>query len=1166
MMKTINRIVTFLSLLFLLQLASCMPDSLTKFDEDTVAEDVSGGTVEVVDNSDGTLTSISITQVQGDNIILQVDNSNNFTVGDEINVSSSAAIAVGTNSLGTIIAVTEDDNGAEYLTVTLDSTAAIPSEYFQVGYFVDNCNLGYGACSATSLGAAEIQLVGFYINESSSFSKTFNPIASNTAMDFTYTVSPSLPNSIRVDTNVAGDNTDDAIESPVGPFRIDSDSFSDEPYVFTVSVTNFGLALDETETQNVSVLITGRIPGDATGGATGDNGTRPPTAAGFARYQFLRLSSNSNRFYRGSRISINTNDDNRIVTGRVLMKDDSNGILVEATHLIRENSGIDNTSKFYANETMFEDYVFLYVDSITDMDVNDVITSSSGVSAVIESVDSENNLIYARKIVGGDFAVGESITEDDVTLTTTIVTTFSDRTVVNGVLQVGDASNFAIGSTLSTAAGDTAMVMATDTTANNIFILHLSGTFSDGEAIDNTQTFVASETTINSVIGPIIDITTAGGSNTSSGVDFREGSLVSSSNGATQRGAGFAVAGTDMTSNSLVVQVENFNTGDSFDVGNNLDDYTQTNITLGSPYTVSSVDLSNLVIAYVDEPVDIAPHVRGSFSIVQISPSVLPAGLTLDTSLGRITGTPTEPTSLRDYTVTFSIPGEAPVSYTFPIVVYSQFEITQVTDNGSSYLLHKEGRGLAASRCKIFGPQVIDDPSDAQFGNSILSYNDVYCRLEAGEQDLYKEGIKFNIKSGGGMCEFVQYNPYSFKIVPRESTNATYVRYNNFNDVNTCTSVTTSIDAAPYITPADLTGSQIPTTGRSFDATYCESGGDCIADNTPSSNDNDSGFCRNNHSALTDGTFTYPNADSGSYELVTVTCSVVDSGLGSCNCDATISNVSCGGNSSSAIGGAINDVAAIDKNTSNSIIYPAFNSLLEEIDVVGPINSSASGNYRIANYVRNNACYSSAVGNSYHIEDSVAIGATNFSTTWESFSDVNDPFGGSDLNQFYGFECLNAAGDLKARIRLQVRDWDRTFIPETTGVEELAPATLMDDSTTSCFGSNCNNRNDFDDIIGTNFTTCGTPIAMTADATVDVDLTLGSHLITANGADTFDADNYRRGTKIIVGAGGAQGELHFVVEEYIDSQTLKVTTPSPQEATNLDVQFYDGYRYPLEGF
>lgn len=1159
-MKTIKLI---LLTLLLTTLASCMPDSLTKFEEDGAQRDISGGSSGVAEDN-GSLTGISISQQQGDILILEVDNIDSFSVGDNINVSSLAASAVGHNNFANIIAITRQEDGDLFLIVTLGLATAIPDTYVEVGNFIDNCVSGYSSCGSTSVGAAQIEFIGFYVSPTASFSKTLNSIVSSTAMDLTYSIDPPFPNSIQLDANTLGDNSDDAIESPVGPFRMETGERTGYTYTITASITNFGSALDATETAQTSVFITGNIPGTNVNedDSANLNGTMVPTAASMARYQFLRLEANSQRFYRGSRISINTIDNTSAVVGKVLLTDDSDGILVEATGDIGPGHGIDNTAKFYSNETIVKSYEYWYVESVTDFDIGDTITTSSGDIAIIEDKTVDTNRLYVL-IQNGDFEIGELITEDDVSTTTTLRSS-ENRAYVSGVLEVGDTTPFTVGGSVTTAAGDKALVVAKDDTDDLLYIMHLNGTFSENEAIDNEDTFSGSVTTITAIVGPIINLTLAtnvGASTarTSSQIDFREGSLVSSSAGATQRGTGYAVVGTDVASDTLVVQVEHFDNDKWFDITNNLDDYTMTNTGLASPHVIDGSDLSQLMIGYVDESIHIEPFILGSFSNASLTPDSLPPGLTFNSATGTISGTPTEPTSKLDYTISFSYPGEPSVSYSFSLVIYNHFEITQVTDDGSSYLLHKEGRGLAGAKCKILGPQVIDDPTDPLYGQSLYGFNDVVCRLEAGEQDLYAEGLKLQIKAGGGMCEFVRYNPFSYQSVPAGTTSATYVKYEDF-DATLCSGSTTgSGEALSGAIFDDTLPADGPLAGRSFGQAYCQSG-DCIADNAiPARFENEDGYCAYDHSKFSNGSRTYPNTDNGSYDLVTVSCEVT---AGDCVCAGVREKYDCDGKKSNGFAGPIRDTA-INVDIENSITYTSFNSLDKKLFLTAPIESGSSGNFRLANYTKRNACYSSTALNLYHIEDSVAVGLSTFSDEWDDFSSENDSLGASDLlNQFYGFECLNASGDVKARIRLQVRDWDRTFVPEIADVEELKPASPMDDSTPSCFGSSCNNRADFDDIIGSDLLACATAPAISLVGAPTVSISAGSHFIDAT-VGTFDETSFQKGTIIYV---GPNEELSFVVERHISPTRIEVTRQSPQTGSALKVEYYNGYRFPLEGF
>lgn len=69
------------------------------------------------------------------------------------------------------------------------------------------------------------------------------------------------------------------------------------------------------------------------------------------------------------------------------------------------------------------------------------------------------------------------------------------------------------------------------------------------------------------------------------------------------------------------------------------------------------------------------------------------------------------------------------------------------------------------------------------------------------------------------------------------------------------------------------------------------------------------------------------------------------------------------------------------------------------------------------------------------------------------YSNVNSPWKLS--NPFYDFECLDSAFDLKARIRLQIREWDRSF-NSTSNIDRLSTqleGTFNSPTTTSLTGS-----------------------------------------------------------------------------------------------------------------
>ena len=87
------------------------------------------------------------------------------------------------------------------------------------------------------------------------------------------------------------------------------------------------------------------------------------------------------------------------------------------------------------------------------------------------------------------------------------------------------------------------------------------------------------------------------------------------------------------------------------------------------------------------------------------------------------------------------------------------------------------------------------------------------------------------------------------------------------------------------------------------------------------------------------------------------------------------------------------------------------------------------------------------------------------------FSNFNSGAPGYQAQPFYTFNCLDAARDLKARIRLQVRDWDRVF---TAGhdIDKTIPSSLMDDSSIDLWGEDFNNQDDGDSYTRRSLNSC----------------------------------------------------------------------------------------------
>ncbi len=798
---------------------------------------------------------------------------------------------------------------------------------------------------------------------------------------------------------------------------------------------------------------------------------KSPSLASLARYQIIRLSSNANRFYRGTRISTPPVASEVVPSGRVLMTIDAdeNGsvdsLLIEGNGDFANNMGVDNTPSYFANEATVVPYIFLYVKDSTDFSVSSSLNSSSGATATIVDKNDDSNVLYV-KVNSGTFAVGDSLSGDGNTTIDNIL----DRHYITDVfLLTTNTNNFDIGEEFTGAtAGDQGIVVAKD--GNYLFVRHLGGTFSQGEII--TDSNGSTTRTIDKIVGPNITINTnVGGGNiqnssntyaSTTAEDFYEGqALTCYTSASAYLTSGFAVAGTDYLNGKVVMQIEDFGSHCEFASNYYIDDISSGSVSSNSGASdandITSIDSSNLMIGYVSDLFYLDAFVKGEVSSATISPEVLPDGLTFDGDTGSISGIPTSPMTGESYTVTFRSSDGQEIAYTFDLVIYNQFEISQKTENASSLHMHREGQGYAASYCRVISPQVIDDISDNRYNDDIYGFNDVICRLEGGEGDFYNNGIEFEITAGAGMCEYVSYTPYSYKPYLGGNSVRTIVEYDSFSDATSCGTGASGTGTAEiggsaiddgYVTVAGLSGGNA-TASRSFGADYCDSG-DCVT------NAETTDVCKYDYSQYNEN---WPNLDEGEITVISVSCEYeeLDDGAGNvdteCDCTYTETVTECGGDATENISGA--KMSSTLDPSEGSIVINAFAGINDSQVIDSPISLQTNNKY-LANYIaledygNANGCYA----NNYHMEEYSTPGVVStHRADWSGYTSATDPLGNSSevnpLSKFYTFSCLDAAYNNKATITVQVRDWDNEFSPEDPELEMLVNSTKMDSNSSS---------------------------------------------------------------------------------------------------------------------
>lgn len=324
------------------------------------------------------------------------------------------------------------------------------------------------------------------------------------------------------------------------------------------------------------------------------------------------------------------------------------------------------------------------------------------------------------------------------------------------------------------------------------------------------------------------------------------------------------------------------------------------------------------------------------------------------------------------------------------------------------------------------------------------------------------------------MCEYVQYTPFSYDAFYTGTTGRVITEYTDFADAAKCddgtdtTTLTGSAVADGLVTVGGLAAGNATAT-RNFSSTYCDSG-DCIADSEATD------VCSFNYGNLNDS---FPNADSGNVTIRTVSCSFdeldtddpVDGipNITECDCSYTEETVNCNGDATNALAGAKRS-SSLDVGQT-SVITPSFVGMDATESIESPISKQYTSNRFISNFISTQN-YATIADNSCHASnfhmDTYGLTAGSLSTNrsdWGDYSNAVDPFGNSNSgthDNYYTFNCLDAAFNIKARIRVLVRDWDREFTPEDSEIENLNPVAKLNDVTTTCFGLNCDGFYDHD--------------------------------------------------------------------------------------------------------
>ncbi|MBK24024.1 MAG: hypothetical protein CME70_08495 [Halobacteriovorax sp.] len=479
---------------------------------------------------------------------------------------------------------------------------------------------------------------------------------------------------------------------------------------------------------------------------------------------------------------------------------------------------------------------------------------------------------------------------------------------------------------------------------------------------------------------------------------------------------------------------------------------------------------------------------------VATEPASPPAGLTFDSTTGRISGTPTINADKEKFIVKVSNPYGS-VSHEFELKVYDHFLITP-TDTAQdpkpdSYKMHQIGYGMANVPCRV--TQEAMDTATAGHANA-SDVIDLTCVMDGGESDLFYKGLKLTAKTGDDMCTVLNHTPfyyYDWPYIQTDNVTRLYQNEGSFSDplcgsqpefVETPTGASFYSSAA---TPATQAGSG-QTTPPADQCLSANGGGDFSDRATPGPNCDDGTVlfstqtwsaqafvctsngsqtsdttiadCQNNNGTCTGGTAgtcdascnadctacpTNATCTAGASDWTwNSTGSHNDVGAGGadtpamgCTVEAAVeADVDCGGTQGLCIGGAGSE----DQNLSPTDLVnratlaqvPAVGEVAATYNYAAPFDKGMSSNLFIANYMNRTACNTATYDFNWE-----TAGADNdwLDYAADSPSGASNPFAGG--RNLYSYSCDGGSGPV-ARIRLLVREWDNNF-DVTSGLEAL---------------------------------------------------------------------------------------------------------------------------------
>lgn len=444
--------------------------------------------------------------------------------------------------------------------------------------------------------------------------------------------------------------------------------------------------------------------------------------------------------------------------------------------------------------------------------------------------------------------------------------------------------------------------------------------------------------------------------------------------------------------------------------------------------------------------------------------------------------------------------------------------VVNTMDSSLSYILHKSGAFDEA--CELNAPS--EGFSSLNYDKSSASYT-ADCIIDAQEYDLYFSGAEFEVQVDGQLCEYVGYKPFRFfNNVPGKSTRKEYewdcdtqckldwpskcgtkyntsdfsqFTYNAGTDEYTLDPTKIALARTSQITDPDgLTCKFDYSKDEPIAGPNCDEG--TIKTYKASlSSVSIPGECQGN---LAMGGQTACEADNPANTWIATHMSCANDTISATDyfpkVTFTDSEFKCGGKLSACLAGPGSDLLDEDQTTivTQNLETEVFK---KKIEIEAPSKKGYFSNMYIANFSRicsstenkTNAQFDTTINTilGHQVEDMPSR------YEYEGFSVDEDTNGNDDftvladhpfkgkayfsdptrnVQPYYAIVCMDQARDVKAQIRIFIRDWDREFDLENpylglvSDVNQSEP--LMDSNGDQLAGEVWNDRADWDDLFG----------------------------------------------------------------------------------------------------